>query len=111
MADNATTSHDFTLDFAEHLNRLPVLVVVIVLGVSVSSFNMVSIIILLRSKKLCRPFNYPIINILFAATLQSFFTVPAYAFKRLDKDIKHDMESWICNIYRYGINEMNEMNE
>ena len=100
MTTNNTT-HPDDLTFVDHLNRIPVLTAVVVVGIAVSLFNVVTVAILLRSNKLRRPHNYPIINILLAATLQSLFAVPAYAFNRLDGDIPHHRESWICNIYRF----------
>ena len=79
--ENNSSSAEINHTFADHLNGLPILILVITIGVSVSAFNISTISIIFRSKKLRRPFNYPIINILLAATLQSFVTIPAYAFK------------------------------
>ena len=100
MANNSTLLY-IHLTLVDHLNRLPILVLVIIIGVLVSAFNMFTISIIIISKRLRQPFNYPIISVLLGATLQSLFTVPAYAFKRLDTNIIHDRESWICDVHRF----------
>lgn len=101
MATNSTNATQVYLNFGDHVDYLPLLAIFIVIGISVSIFNILSISIILCSKKLNRAYNYPIISVLLGATLQSLFTIPAYALKRMDNQIYHTPESWICNLYRF----------
>ena len=86
---------------AGHLNDIKLLAPFILIGVLVSAFNIFTISIILSSKKLRRPFNYPTISVLLGATLQSLLTTPAYALKQLDERIPHYPEPWICDLARF----------
>ena len=81
-----------------HLHVLPILLPAIVIGILISALNVFTICIILRSKRLRRPANYPIISVLLVAALQGLLTAPTYIFKRLDEKQHH--EYWLCDFYR-----------
>ena len=98
MANNSTST---VMLNGSHRHILPILIPVMFLGICLGALNIFAIFIILRSKELRRPANYPVISILLGATIQGLLTAPTYIFKRLDEGIlHHDHQIWICDFYR-----------
>ena len=89
-ATNATIIHHD--DFA-------VLSLVSTIGLVCSGINCFSITIILRSKKLRRPSNYPILSFLIASAFQALVAAPIYVFVKLEHIPSH-RPKWICDAYR-----------
>ena len=80
-----TSTYEPTRPLTIYVIKSPLLVFLTFVGLSLIAFNIFTIWIVLRSKKLNRPYNFPIISVLMGSTLQSLFFIPVYAFKRLGK--------------------------
>ena len=83
-------------------DRLSVLLPVFSFSLLATTINIATIIVVLCSKTLRRPGNYPILSILLGSAIQASLTVPAYTLKRLHYGNNQHFIAlhWICDFYR-----------
>ena len=94
----------FVLSLPHIHDILPIFLPVLFVCFLATTINILTIIVILRSKTLSRPGNYPIISILLGSAIQASLTVPAYTLKRLYHGDHHHIIQlrWICDLYRFS---------
>lgn len=99
MSLNSSTEANTTNQYYEHVKGLPILIPVVFAGLLCTAFNIFTISIIVASQRLRKPSSYPLVSVLFGATLQCLLTGPLYVYRGMEESAQHE-ESWICDLYR-----------